>query len=284
MKKMNVRLAFLTAAALACWPLTAQAGTWRQGMGGDKAAWWYDEGNGTFPTSTWRWLDGNQDGVAECYYFDETGKMLQSARTPDGYTVDENGAWYLGFVRRKYVLNDQQTEVFKEAVEGLLTLYEEELYGPPGVDIQTRLKMDAGGQLALLKNLLAQSVRNQQTGAANPIFTPLRVEGDVGFFNRDETLRTFEALFGRLKDGAAFDQLGGEELSVTASAPEHSYRITSCACDSDGTFIYMKMEYEKLDQGGELLRDGAVYVQLLSEDSAKNQYTIDCIGNRLSLG
>ena len=65
----------------------AYAGTWKQGIDGDVSAWWYDNGDGTFPISTWMWIDGNDDGIAECYYFDDTGRMLSDTVTPDGYTA-----------------------------------------------------------------------------------------------------------------------------------------------------------------------------------------------------
>ena len=39
----------------------AYAGTWKQGIDGDVSAWWYDNGDGTFPISTWMWIDGNDD-------------------------------------------------------------------------------------------------------------------------------------------------------------------------------------------------------------------------------
>lgn len=35
----------------------------------------------------WQWIDGY------CYYFDNEGKMAVNTTTPDGYTVNENGAW-----------------------------------------------------------------------------------------------------------------------------------------------------------------------------------------------
>ena len=274
----------LITAVLASGLMTAFSFTSLAAWQSDANGWWWQNDDGTRPANTWEWLDGNNDGVAECYYFGSDGYMAANTTTPDGYTVDANGAWYLGFVRRKYVLNDQQTEVFKEASRGLLSVYEEELYGPGGIDIQTRLKMDAERQLALLENLLMQSVRNYQSGEANPIFIPLRVEGNTGFFNREEVLSTFENLFGNLKDRTVFDRLGIEDLSVTASATEYSYRITSCSTDSDGTFIYMKMGYEKRNQNGEQLRNGTIYVELLREEWTENLYTIDCIGNQLRLG
>lgn len=61
--------------------------------GNSKNAWWYDLGNGNYYKSSWQWIDGNHDGIAECYCFDENGWMLENAITPDRYTVNENGAW-----------------------------------------------------------------------------------------------------------------------------------------------------------------------------------------------
>ena len=69
---------------------TAQA-DWVKGE--SKNAWWYDLGNGDYYKNSWQWIDGNQDGIAECYCFDENGWMYENTITPDGYTVNENGAW-----------------------------------------------------------------------------------------------------------------------------------------------------------------------------------------------
>ena len=61
--------------------------------GNSKNAWWYDLGNGNSYKSSWQWIDGNHDGIAECYCFDENGWMFENAITPDRFTVNENGAW-----------------------------------------------------------------------------------------------------------------------------------------------------------------------------------------------
>ena len=61
--------------------------------GENKNAWWYDLGNGNYYKSSWQWIDGNHDGIAECYCFDENGWMFENAITPDRFTVNENGAW-----------------------------------------------------------------------------------------------------------------------------------------------------------------------------------------------
>ena len=67
------------------------ASGWTKGI--SKNAWWFDFGNGDYFKSSWQWIDGNQDGIAECYCFDENGWMHENTITPDGYTVNENGAW-----------------------------------------------------------------------------------------------------------------------------------------------------------------------------------------------
>ena len=63
--------------------MTSRAAQWQQNTTG----WWYQEDNGTYPTNTWKWIDG------KCYYFDGNGYMLSNTTTPDGYTVDSSGAW-----------------------------------------------------------------------------------------------------------------------------------------------------------------------------------------------
>ena len=72
---------------------SAFAGTWRTGQAPNQDKWWYDNDNGTYPANGWKWIDGNDDGIAECYCFDPDGWLYTNTTTPDGYTVNENGAW-----------------------------------------------------------------------------------------------------------------------------------------------------------------------------------------------
>lgn len=59
----------------------------------DANGWWYQNDDGGYPISTWQWIDGNSDGIAESYYFDEQGYCLLNTTTPDGFTVNATGAW-----------------------------------------------------------------------------------------------------------------------------------------------------------------------------------------------
>ena len=67
----------------------AAAGRWEK----DDIGWWWKRIGGGYPVHTWEWIDGNNDGLAECYYFDENGYMLANTTTPDGYIVNADGAW-----------------------------------------------------------------------------------------------------------------------------------------------------------------------------------------------
>lgn len=69
--------------------MTAFAGTWRID-GGNR---WYQNDDGTYPKNGWAWIDGDGDGVSECYYFDENGYALIDTVTPDGCQVNGMGAW-----------------------------------------------------------------------------------------------------------------------------------------------------------------------------------------------
>ena len=86
--KKGYLMAVLTTAMVLGSTMTSFAG-WQSGMNG----WWWQNDDGTYPTNTWQWLDGNGDGVAECYYFDGNGYMLANTTTPDGYQVNIDGAW-----------------------------------------------------------------------------------------------------------------------------------------------------------------------------------------------
>lgn len=72
---------------------TALAGTWRLGTGENAARWWYDFDNGSYAAGGWATIDGNGDGIAETYFFDAEGWMLADTVTPDGQTVNADGAW-----------------------------------------------------------------------------------------------------------------------------------------------------------------------------------------------
>lgn len=74
-------------------------GSWKLGAGANSGKYWFDNGDGSYRKSGWHWLDGNKDGVAECYYFDNDG-WLVAGKTVENYTVDADGAWTINGVKQ----------------------------------------------------------------------------------------------------------------------------------------------------------------------------------------
>lgn len=66
------------------------AGSWQTQSDGQIK---YLNDDGSYSISAWKWIDSNQDGMAEHYCFDENGFCYRSTITPDGAAVNENGAW-----------------------------------------------------------------------------------------------------------------------------------------------------------------------------------------------
>ena len=91
MKRQDVKKAMkVLAATMLCtgaFALTGFAGSWVN----DANGWWYNYGNGNWPSSSWQWIDGN------CYYLDTKGQnegaLYRNTTTPDGFTVDSEGRW-----------------------------------------------------------------------------------------------------------------------------------------------------------------------------------------------
>ena len=61
----------------------ARSNCWIQ----DGGKWYWLRSNCSMAKSQWLWVDG------ECYCFDQNGALYTNCITPDGYHVDESGAW-----------------------------------------------------------------------------------------------------------------------------------------------------------------------------------------------
>lgn len=109
MKKTQLILA--TAALSVAMAFPAFAGTWIQDPSKESIAdgisnWWYQNNDGTYKRNEWAWIDGNKDGVSECYRFDQNGWLYASTKV-DGYDVNESGAWTV----------DEKTQTRKESID-----------------------------------------------------------------------------------------------------------------------------------------------------------------------
>ena len=97
---------------------TAFAGEWKS----DNAGWWYQNDDGSYPTNTWQWIDGNGDGVSESYYFNENGYLITNS-SKDGYTVNADGAWTVDGVVQTQNANNATTTSDEFPLKGKVEKY-----------------------------------------------------------------------------------------------------------------------------------------------------------------
>lgn len=95
MRKQNVikraAMIAMAGAMMAGSTIPAFAAGWQK----NDTGWWYstNEDNTEWYSDGWKWIDGNNDGMAECYYFDQNGYMLTDTTAALGYNaVNQDGA------------------------------------------------------------------------------------------------------------------------------------------------------------------------------------------------
>ena len=116
MRKVILAVAITTFSCLMT--VSAYAGNWVK----NNTGWWYDNGNGTWPSSSWQWIDGNSDGVAECYYFDGAGYCMLNTTTPDNYSVNNSGAWTVnGVVQTKNAGTEKSDSYYMEKYASVMS-------------------------------------------------------------------------------------------------------------------------------------------------------------------
>ena len=96
MNKNLIGSIFIGIALTAAMSVSSFAGQWKL----DDTGWWYQNDDGSYPASEWKWIDGNGDGISECYYFYSDGYMAYSNEI-DGYRVNSDGQWIVNSVVQK---------------------------------------------------------------------------------------------------------------------------------------------------------------------------------------
>lgn len=104
----------------------------------------------------WQWLDSNGDGVEECYYVQDDGTILTETVTPDGYTVNGEGAWVVdGVVQVKQKMAETPSVVINGSVKtSQVEAFEYELYVPKNAvaDMHLIVYLHGHGQKGALKD------------------------------------------------------------------------------------------------------------------------------------
>ena len=241
------------------------SGSWRQGTGEHSGQWWYERADGTYPSSGWRWIDANDDGYAECYYFDREGWMLSSTTTPDGYDVNQDGAWTENGERRLVrVLRSCQREVFMDAAEGLLYVYENDLSRPDFKSIMLGHNMTNQDRTELMQYCLDADAAKAISGLKEAlIFYPLRLNENQGYFDEQVSENRFSAVFGSEIDTGEIARSNTGELVGISDREGCRYAITGYDEDFSGSQMCLKLQYERYPAlDSEWDRKGTLYMQL----------------------
>ena len=172
---------------------TAFAGQWHQDMNG----WWYENEDGSYCRNGWYWLDGNQDGIAECYVFDNDGyaqvSLFNVTAKAGGCEINDQGAWVVDGV-----VQEKQVEV-------------------PAAEIQPaeEVKPDASNDPAAVEAYLAAQEKTStldSMDAQADIKMSMTMEGVTIDTNMDMNMKTRGAQTGKLEfvaDGS-MTMLGSE--------------------------------------------------------------------------
>ncbi|MCI8951257.1 MAG: hypothetical protein HFG49_14685 [Lachnospiraceae bacterium] len=90
----------------AAFATVAFAGEWRK----DDIGLWWENDDGSRLTSCWKWLDGDRDGSAQCFYFGQDGYAAVNAEI-DGFRLNEKGAWEVnGVVQNRNLSTNNSPE------------------------------------------------------------------------------------------------------------------------------------------------------------------------------
>ena len=96
-KVMRILSGTLVASMLFATPVFA--GEWKQ----EGSSWKYQNDDGSFITNNWQWINGKS------YCFDANGVMYVNTTTPDGYTVNADGAWTVNGVVQTQISANSST-------------------------------------------------------------------------------------------------------------------------------------------------------------------------------
>lgn len=141
----------------------------------DGSRWIYKNNDGSLKTSGWYWLDGNNDGIAECYYFYPDGTMA-SDTSIDGYQVNCDGKWVENeVIKTKYTGNGGSASPSSGSSSSSSSAAEARLY----VDIL----MDAAKQSGVSPYVLAAMIIQEQGKQGTSPLISGTCSGYYGYYN-----------------------------------------------------------------------------------------------------
>lgn len=210
---------------------TALAGTWMK----DGNGYWWQDDQGEHPVSCWQWIDDDGDGIAECYYFDENGYLLMDTTTPDGHTVDENGAWVNGWETQYKALTPDASVRVKE-IEGL------RLYQMASNRTKQLQNLDATIDLSAMISMDGESIGTKMTQTIK--YKDLNTE-QMKYLGISEMQLMGQSLkvTDFYEDGYYYMDMYGEKMKTAVDMEDVVYEIVS-NLESYNESDYYKIDFE----------------------------------------
>lgn len=239
--------AVLTAAFSLSMSAAAFAGQWQQNATG----WWWQEDDGSYPQSTWKWLDGNGDGLAECYYFDANGYMA-AGTTVDGYQVDENGCWVQGGVIQ---YTQVQAAPESEAMTALRAATEKSK-GLTSMDTDLFMNMQIGMEGLTLDMNMSGNMKMKDVYSEN-----MQYIMDMDLSLLGETMHTNYFYTG----GYAYYDMDGEKVKIPMDMATAMQSAQTASMLTEDDLSYVK-DVSMKDNG-----DGTVTIYFTADGDSLNQ-------------
>jgi len=159
---------------------TSMAGQWHQDMNG----WWYENDDGSYLRNGWYWVDGNEDGIAESYYFGNGGYVVDRQKQVEGYDINEDGAWVVdGVVQTMEVAkpNDSTAMAAYKAAQAKNAELDS-----IDADVNAYMSMDADGQVVDMSMDVSMKMKGVKSGNMEFI-----MEGNMDMLGTEMPFSTF---------------------------------------------------------------------------------------------
>ena len=295
MKKKTVIFA-LSAGLSILTAVPAFASGWQE----NETGWWYgtNADNSTWYSNGWQWIDGNGDGIAECYYFDGNGYMAANT-VIDGSAVDGNGAWTVdGVVQTKQVGGQQNNNELQRWIGTYVKTDDQncwiEVYDVNESGITVEFQLYAGSALAS-DNEHHLSFQNGDTtracGTIDPeylgIFAPetdltdtyeLMADGNIKItFDKatqvelSEFRNSYEYLVAELN--GIYRKTGTDVKTVSERQEAHRQSLAASGYNEDGTLTEEGKKYDH-DGDGQLNTNEAAELRMKGAIDYYNNNTI----------
>ncbi|MDO4265524.1 MAG: hypothetical protein Q4C63_03555 [Eubacteriales bacterium] len=288
---------YLIAAAVcsAALSVTAYAGSWKQ----DAVGYWWQEDDGSYPVSQWKWLDGNGDGISECYYFNGSGYMAANTSI-DGYQVNALGGWIVnGEVQTR-----KSWELVRDGDNALeiLTALEQKNENLSDADMDLLMNMNAAyaGESLISHSTGNIKIKDALSPEAMQFLMNMRMEMEVS----GQTTVTDTTAF--YKDGWYYYDMGGQKIrmpldysaalqsaqsgmqmnGLSSEDPASYITSASLARDGDTVTVYYTMDGSKLmDEANRVMAETGLGLENMGMEirisNCKAEITADHDGNIL---